>query len=162
MQCDIGTEEEKNLELRLRELEKTNTALDKELRERNLQLYKLREENQKLKEGSGFSFNSITLASKPESTLNFFTGVPKLAVFLWILNRIVPLVKHQTSRLTLADHLLIVLMKLKLGLFNRDIAYRFKVSDGCISKIFRSWLPVLAGQLKNLIIWPEKSIIRPI
>ncbi|KAK0135510.1 hypothetical protein N1851_028635 [Merluccius polli] len=46
--------------------------------------------------------------------------------------------------LTLEDHLLAILMKLRLGLSNKDIAFRFNVTQCDISKILRSWLPVLS------------------
>lgn len=52
----------------------------------------------------------------------------------------------QTQR---GDHLLVVIMKLRLGLNNRDIAYRFKISERTISNILRSWLPVMANLLKS-------------
>lgn len=68
-------------------------------------------------------------------------------------------VKKLSQTLTLEDHLLIVLMKLRLGLTNTDIAYRFKVSKSVISKILRSWLPILAKDLKPLISWPSKKAV---
>lgn len=69
--------------------------------------------------------------------LKFFTGIE--AIFKW-------LVKYgQTTvvvkKLQVADHLLLVLMKLKLGLTNRDLSYRFQLSFSAVSKIMNSWLP---------------------
>ncbi|KAK6182408.1 hypothetical protein SNE40_010108 [Patella caerulea] len=51
-------------------------------------------------------------------------------------------------------------MKLKLGLMNRDLAYRFDVPECTISKIYRLWLTVLAGYMKHLIVWPDRVTIR--
>ena len=51
-------------------------------------------------------------------------------------------------------------MKLKLGLLNKDIAHRFGVSAGIVSKICRKFIPILAASLKNLIVWPDQGIIR--
>ena len=42
------------------------------------------------------------------------------------------------------DHLLIVLMKLKLGLFNGDISIRCGMKTQLTSKIYRYYLPLLA------------------
>lgn len=41
--------------------------------------------------------------------------------------------------LTLEDHLLVILMKLRLGLTNKDIAFRFNVTECDGSKTLRSW-----------------------
>lgn len=52
-----------------------------------------------------------------------------------------------------------VLMKLRLGLSNRDITYRFRVSESTVSNILRSWLPVMAKMLKPIIKWPTKGTV---
>ena len=59
--------------------------------------------------------------------------------------------------LTLQNHLFIVLMKLKLGLFNRDISIRFGIETQLTSKIYRYSLPLLAKELAFLIVWPERE-----
>lgn len=51
-------------------------------------------------------------------------------------------------------------MKLRLGLFNKDIAYRFGIKPFVVSRIFRNWIKVLAKELLFLIIWPEKTALR--
>ena len=53
-----------------------------------------------------------------------------------------------------------VLMKLKLGLYNKDIAYIFNVKSFVVSKVFRKWLPVLSHVLLFLIVWPKKEASR--
>lgn len=60
--------------------------------------------------------------------------------------------------MSLEDHLLAILMKLRLGLSNKDIAHRFNVTECEISKILRSWLPVMSKVLKPLIKWPSKHM----
>ena len=42
------------------------------------------------------------------------------------------------QRLGLHNHLLLVLMKLKLGLYNHDLGIRFGINDAFASKIFRT------------------------
>jgi hypothetical protein len=56
------------------------------------------------------------------------------------------------------DHLLLVLMKLRLGLLNRDLAFRFNLSDTSVSRIINQWIPNIANCLKGLIIWPANDI----
>ena len=98
-----------------------------------------------------FNFSSLT----DDNMVNFFTGMATFSIFSWLLNRIKPHVKLFHKSLSLEDHLLIVLMKLKLGLLNKDIAQRFGVSSSTITKIFRGWVPIMGSSMKNLIVWPD-------
>jgi len=54
------------------------------------------------------------------------------------------------NRLAFEDELFIVLVKLKTGRLNHDLAFQFGVSVGLISEIFTSWLCFLCTELKLL------------
>ncbi len=69
-------------------------------------------------------------------------------------------VKPFCSTLSAEDQILLVLMKLRLGLLHLDLAERFDVSSATVSKIYRLWVPTLATYLEQLIIWPERGVIR--
>ena len=56
--------------------------------------------------------------------------------------------------------MLVVLMKLKLGLLNKDLAVRFDIPISRMSKIFRSLVPLIAAQMTNLIVSPDHGTIR--
>ena len=64
--------------------------------------------------------------------------------------------------MSMQDHLLLVLMKLRLGLLNRDLTFRFNLSDTSVSRIINQWIPNIANCLKGLIIWPENDITHDI
>ena len=64
-------------------------------------------------------------------------------------------VKDFAKGLTLEDDLLVALMKIKLGLFNRDTSIRFRIITQATPKISRYYLPLLAKELAFLIMWPE-------
>ena len=49
---------------------------------------------------------------------------------------------------------------MKIGLTNKDLAHRFNVPVSIVSRIFRTWIPIIADRLKFLIIWPEKPALR--
>ena len=51
-------------------------------------------------------------------------------------------------------------MKLRLGLFNHDLAHRFKVSESTVSLIFRTWIRLLRSELEPLIILPPRSVLQ--
>ena len=69
-----------------------------------------------------FCYANLTLED-----LQFYTGITSKELFRWVLSMIEDKSKIFAKSLTLEDHLLIVLMKLKLGLFNRDISIRFGI-----------------------------------
>ena len=101
-------------------------ALGKLLQERSLELYNLRKE---LKE-KRFCYANLTLED-----LQFYTGITSKELIRWVLSMIEDKSKIFAKSSTLEDHLLIVLMKLKLELCNRDISIRFGIKTQLTSKI---------------------------
>ena len=61
--------------------------------------------------------------------------------------------------LSVEDEFLLVMMKLRLGLTNLDLAIRFNVAEATISNTFISWLNLLFVQLGTLKIWPHRNVI---
>ena len=62
--------------------------------------------------------------------LQFLTGVENSQLFMWLLDVIVQHFGYE-------NHLFIVLMKLKLGLLNRDLVIRFNLNETKVSKVFQ-------------------------
>ena len=54
----------------------------------------------------------------------------------------------------------IVLLRLKVGLFVHDIADRFNISPGHVSKIFTTWINFLYHELPILFPFPSQSMIK--
>ena len=54
------------------------------------------------------------------------------------------------------DEFLLMLLKLRLGLLNKDLAQRFDISVGLVSKNFHSWLRSSAEVLKSFIFIPDQ------
>jgi hypothetical protein len=63
-------------------------------------------------------------------------------------------------RLPVGDQILLTLMKLRLNLIFADLARRFRISESLASRIFSSWLDILAAKLKDLIVWLPRETIR--
>ena len=66
-----------------------------------------------------------------EIELKFLTGVPNTDLFEWVLQNLQKDVPLIVQHLGLHNHPLLVLMKLKLGLLNRDLGIRFGINDCC-------------------------------
>ena len=115
------------------------TRLKYELCDRNLELYRLREENSQLKDPK-FGFRVV---KKSDNWLHFLTGLLSVSVFMWVVNCVRGKTAICHSHLSAEDHVLVVLMKMRLGLLNKDIARRFGMQTSTISNIYRSWLLVI-------------------
>ena len=63
-------------------------------------------------------------------------------------------------KLDLEQEFLLTLMKLKLGLINEDLAFRFMVSSTTVSSIFITWINLMSKELSVLIIWPSKQQVK--
>jgi hypothetical protein len=60
-------------------------------------------------------------------------------------------------KLTSKEEFLLTLMKLRLGLLNRDLAHRFNISLSLCSKTITTWLAAMRKSLGNLVFWPSKE-----
>lgn len=59
------------------------------------------------------------------------------------------------SKLSFYDELFLVLVKLKTGCMNLDLAYHFGISVGLVSEILTTWLYFLEQELKLLFEMPD-------
>ena len=90
----------------------------------------------------------------------YMTGLPHPDVFDWILSLIMDKVTLTCKQMTHESHLLLVLMKIRLGVTNKDLAYRFRINYSMVSKIYRSWLVILSKALQPLIVWHSRCVLR--
>lgn len=104
-----------------------------------------------------FSCNSLT---DDTERLTFFTGLTSHSMFHWLLNICKQNIHLVSQKLSVEDHLLLVLTKLRLGLSNSDIAYRFCIPVSSVCRILQTCLPVLSAVLKPLLKWPSKEAVQ--
>ncbi|CAB3991527.1 THAP domain-containing 11, partial [Paramuricea clavata] len=57
---------------------------------------------------------------------------------------------------TLEQEFLLTVMRLRLGLLIKDLAFRFQISTTRVSQIWITWVKLLSKELRHLIIWPSK------
>ena len=62
--------------------------------------------------------------------------------------------------LTLFQEFTLVMMRLRLGLFERDIAHRYSISITAVSRITRTWVRFLRCEFEPLITIPSNDIIK--
>ena len=70
-----------------------------------------------------------------------------------------PVKMGPSRKLSSYDEFLLVLMKLRLGSLNQDLADRFSISLGTVSNIFTSWIKAMGQCLKPLVYIPDQGTI---
>ena len=101
-------------------------------------------------------FNAQSLMDDDDKVC-FYTGLPSYKVFKGLYLLLEPLLKkdYNKSSISLLDELLMVLMKLRLGVPNEDLGYRFKINPSRVSIIFHKWILIMSIELKCLVHWPD-------
>ena len=120
---------------------------------------------------------------KTDAKMKFYTGINTIVLFNKIFRLIQPFLsdliywkglKHAKDfskvkdqicntpkKLSQRDDFLLILMRLRLGLLNEDLAERFGVSPTLCSYIFTTWIKLLSKVLgKALVVWPPRESIR--
>ena len=95
-----------------------------------------------------------------DKTLNFLNDISNVHLFKWLLSLIKPNVELTSKSINHENYLLLVLMKLRHGYVNKDLALRFNTNVTNISKIFRTYLKALTDILRNFIVWPDREALR--
>ncbi|XP_058497496.1 uncharacterized protein LOC131467541 isoform X2 [Solea solea] len=138
------------------DLRLTHRQLQEDYNNLQQECVKLRSENDSLKHKLNQSKLTYSNVKSSFRQLVYFTGLTSI-IFEWLLKKLSSEISHHS--LPLEDQLLMVLMKLRLGLSNLDLAYRFNVANSTVSHIYRCWISVMSVVLKPLIKWPNKGAI---
>lgn len=164
------------------ELQAKIAALEIELVKCQEKLKEAEEENAVLV-GRQFSLDKI---KNDSSAILFYTGFPSYDALIAFFNYIKPkitkmqywkgenLLKESqpyqsdenkkkpgpSRKLAPLDEFLLVLMRLKAGLFVQDLADRFGISISSISRICITWVNFLYYELKDLFPFPSQELVR--
>lgn len=94
-----------------------------------------------------------------DSDCIFYTGLG-LEMFGAVRDALKPVWPIKAGTMTMDNHLLLIMMRLRMGLYFQDLAHRFCISMQLASYIFRKAVPVMANLLKDGIIWLPRETIR--
>ncbi len=66
----------------------------------------------------------------------------------------------KSRKLAIIDEFLLVLVRLRLGLFVEDLSQRFGISKSSVNRIFLSWINLMYLRFSQLCIWPTQESIK--
>ena len=99
--------------------------------------------------------------AEDENKMYFYTGIPTVAIFDLVFDLVENSVNQSDiSKLTKKETFIMILMRLRLGLLEEDLAYRFGIGQPSVSSILHKLLPVLATRLSFLVTWPRREELR--
>ena len=58
------------------------------------------------------------------------------------------------------EEFFLVLVRLRLGLLEKDLAYRFGISPATVLRIWKTWMNFLHLQFKEIPLWPSKAMVK--
>ena len=164
--------EAENLKLETNELTSKISSLNDQLEQLELQLRQLKQ-----------SLFPIEKLKADNSATRFYTGFPNFSSLLATFEYFEPKLKRmrywrgkessgnsdtvqndksnrgRKRSLSYLEEFIMVLMRLKVGLFVSDLANRFGISPGHVSKIFTTWISFLYNELPNLFPFPSQELV---
>ncbi|XP_073687189.1 uncharacterized protein [Garra rufa] len=97
---------------------------------------------------------------KDDQIIRFYTGLRSSKVFFALLTYLTTAWSPRTLIPQTDLQFYLVLMKLRLGLTHKDLAFRFHCSCATISTIFHDWLNIMSQRFSSLIHWPSREEIK--
>uniref|UniRef100_A0A4W5MZM8 THAP-type domain-containing protein n=1 Tax=Hucho hucho TaxID=62062 RepID=A0A4W5MZM8_9TELE len=123
----------------------------------------LRKENRALRESvDKMSLSETSFRNDPEK-VRFYTGLPNYFVFETVMWLLAPHMNGTKNMVKLSkfQQLLLTLMRLRLDLKNQDLAYRFGVKVGTVTRTVLRMVNVMSTTLvPTAVFWPSRAELR--
>ena len=147
-----------------------NTEDDQQMKQLKAKVCELEEIRKH--ESCRFSLESI---ASDDSKVAFYTGFPAydhLKICFDFLGPAASQLIYRDSRRVLEhsnkgrprslppmEEFFLTLVRLRLGLLEQDIAYRFGISQSTVSRIFTSWINFMHIQFQQIPLWPPREFV---
>ncbi|XP_067116010.1 uncharacterized protein [Osmerus mordax] len=125
-------------------------------------LLALKKENRALREAvEKQSLTENSLRNDPEK-VRFYTGLPNYFVFETVMWLLAPHMDGAKNvKLAKFQQLLLTLMRLRLDLRNQDLAYRFGVKVGTVTRTVHRMVNIMSNTLvPTAVFWPSRAELR--
>jgi len=135
----------------IEDMQKQNTSYKEQVRSLHKKVQTLTSERKRRKSDVDLNEDGI---------IHFYTGLRSCKVFFALLTYLTTAWSPRTHSPPTPLQFYLVLMKLRLGLTHKDLAFRFHCSCATISAIFHDWLNVMTQRFSSLIRWPSREEIK--
>lgn len=116
---------------------------------------------------------SVEKHKDSDEDFQFYTGLPCYGKFKKLLQYLkphgvntddesTPGSRREAGRpavLSSENQLFMVLVCLRLGLFQKDLGHRFNVHQSTVSRIFNEWVNLMFHRLMDLPMWPKRHVV---
>ena len=141
-------------------------------------------ETSKLVAGVGVKTDDLEMDTTPfcleaikedEKAITFYTGFTSYMHLMICFNFLGPAVatlcynakeggkeatfKGRSRSLTPLNEFFLTVCRLRLGLCEQDLAYRFKISQATVSRVFITWINFMYFKFKEIPIWPSRQSV---
>ena len=98
-----------------------------------------------------------------DSATHFYTGLPTWGLFEFLLSHLTVHYDPFNSahlKITPANGLLMLFMRLRLNALLEDLSYRFGIGVTTVCTVIQKWIDIMHIQLQFLITWPSQEVAR--
>lgn len=128
--------------------------LKQEVNRLRVELYSLRE---------SLNARCLTYAAfqRDDELTKFYTGLPNFQLLDAVFTLVKGLVRHSSiNALPQFQEYVVTLIRLRLNVPLRDLAFRFDVSEATVSRIVMKWIDGLYFGLERLVRWPTREQLK--
>lgn len=104
--------------------------------------------------------NLHKMLAKKADRMRYWVGAKRSVMSIKRYHGKSPAKPGKRRTLSSEEEFILVMMKIRMSLSNAFLACLFDVSTTSVSSIFNTWVKFLSAELKSLIFWPPKELIR--
>ncbi|XP_077354673.1 uncharacterized protein LOC144002881 [Festucalex cinctus] len=122
---------------------------------------RLREEVHKFKDKCLHSTLSQPKLEHNNEKVNFYTALANFSLLMSVFRHVIAQVPTSSKNvLDSFSEFLMTIIRLRLNVPLRDLAYRFNTSESTASRIFEKWIEILDVRLRHIVRWPNREDLR--
>ena len=159
LSCDVSTQTDETIDANLlvqkvAELERELKCKDDQITKQRFRLANIKDDDSKVLFYTGFdSYQSLQIFYE-------FLGPSVHELCYSSKASQLPTNRGRPRTLPPIEELFVTLIRLRLGLMEKDLAFRFEISQSTVSRIIITWINFLYMQMKEIPLWPPREVVK--